>query len=88
LQNTLKVYTGNMKTVSLKLREPVFKEAETILLQLKISRNAYINEALEHYNKVQSRLLLAKQLEEECRLIREADYEVLQEMDALDDVID
>ncbi|TAK38337.1 MAG: hypothetical protein EPO28_11345 [Saprospiraceae bacterium] len=76
-----------MKTLSLKLQEPVFAEVEKIVAQLKKSRNAYINEAIEHYNRLQKRQMLAKQLEEECHIVADADFEILKEMEMLDDEI-
>jgi len=77
-----------MKTMSLKLQEPIFLELETIAAQLQKNRNAYINEAVEYYNKMQRRRLLAKQLEEECLAVKDADYEVFKEMEAMEDPID
>ncbi|MBI5916819.1 MAG: hypothetical protein HY842_15700 [Bacteroidetes bacterium] len=76
-----------MKILSLKLQEPVFAEAEKIVARLKKSRNAYINEAVEFYNRYQKRQLLAKQLEEESRLVADNSMEVLKEFEALEDEI-
>ncbi len=76
-----------MKTLSLKLQEPVFAEAEKMVAQLKKSRNAYINEAVAFYNRYQKRQMLAKLLAEESKLVAEADYEILKEMEALEDEI-
>ncbi len=76
-----------MKTLSLKLQEPVFEEAEKMVAQLKKSRNAYINEAVAFYNRYQKRQMLAKLLAEESKLVAEADYEILKEMEALEDEI-
>ena len=70
-----------MKTLSLKLQEPIFQELENLLAQMQKSRNAYINEAIEHYNKLQLRNLLANQLAIECGLVKAADYEVFQELE-------
>lgn len=74
--------------MSLKLQEPIFLELETLAAQLQKNRNAYINEAVEYYNKIQRRRLLAKQLEKECLAVKEADYEVFKEMEAMEDPID
>ena len=51
-----------MKTLSLKLNESVFEETEGILKEKVISRNRYINEALEFYNRCHKRKKLAKAL--------------------------
>lgn len=77
-----------MKTLSLKLQEPIFRELEKLLAQMQKSRNAYINEAIEHYNKLQLRYLLANQLVTECLLVKAADYEVFQEFEAMEDSVD
>lgn len=74
-----------MKTLSLKLQDQIFEETEFILEQIKRSRNAYINEAVDFYNKYQRRQLLAKLLEEESKLVAEHSMEVLREMEQMDD---
>ncbi|GAB4498976.1 MAG: hypothetical protein OHK0019_35290 [Saprospiraceae bacterium] len=76
-----------MTNLSLKLQDSIFKETEAILERLKKSRNAYINEALEHYNALQKRRLLALELEVEAKLAAESSREVLQEMEHLEDEI-
>ena len=76
-----------MTNLSLKLQDNIFKETEAILERLKKSRNSYINEALEHYNALQKRRLLALELEEEAKLAAESSREVLQEMEQLEDEI-
>jgi hypothetical protein len=40
-----------MKTVSLKIDDSIFGETEKILSCIKKSRNRYINEAIEFYNR-------------------------------------
>ncbi len=44
-----------MKNIALKIDDSIFGETEKILTRIKISRNRYINEAIEFYNKVQKR---------------------------------
>jgi len=57
-----------MKAVSLKLEQVIFDETERIVAQRTISRNKYINEALEFYNKIQKRVLIEKKLKVESDL--------------------
>jgi len=57
-----------MKAVSLKLEQVIFDETERIVAQRTISRNKYINEALEFYNKIQKRELIEKKLKVESDL--------------------
>ena len=74
-----------MKTLSLKLRDEIFQETEKILNKIKMSRNGYINEAPEFYNKYQNRKLIEEQLKIESELVREESMEVLKEFEALED---
>ena len=73
-----------MKTVSLKIDDSVFTETEHILSTLKKSRNRYINEALDYYNKIQERERIEKQLKLESEMVAENSMEVLGEFDDLD----
>ena len=57
-----------MKAISLKLEQSIFEDTERILSQKPISRNKYINEALEFYNKIQKRELIEKKLKVESDL--------------------
>ena len=66
-----------MKTLSLKLDDAVFAETEMVIGHAKISRNRYINEALDFYNKLQKRNLLAVQLETESKLVRAESLNIL-----------
>lgn len=74
-----------MKNISLKLQDQIFKEAEHLLGSLKMSRNKYINEAIDFYNKHQKRKLLEEQLERESLLVSDDSMEVLKEFEALED---
>ena len=74
-----------MKTLSLKLDDSIFEETEEMTEYLKKSRNRYINDALDHFNKLQRRKMLAEQLERESRLVAENSKEVLKEMEGLED---
>jgi predicted transcriptional regulator len=73
-----------MKTVSLKIDDSIFGETEKILSRLRKSRNRYINEALEYYNKVQSRTLLEDRLKMESELVKEESMSVLKDFEEID----
>lgn len=73
-----------MKTLSLKLDETVFSDTEQVLQHVKKSRNRYINEALDYYNRIQKRKLLATKLEKESKLIKDESFIVLHEFETLD----
>lgn len=74
-----------MKTLSLKLDDKIFDEAEEITSKLKLARNRYINEAVGIYNLFNKRRLLKKQLLKESRLASKDAMEVLQEFEKLID---
>ena len=73
-----------MKTLSLKLDDSVFAETETVVAQIKKSRNRYINEAVDYYNKLHRRRLLEFRLEKESKLVSEESLRVLREFERLD----
>lgn len=74
-----------MKTLSLKLKEDIFDEAERIIDAIRISRNAYINQALALYNKLNRRNLLRRKLRAESRAVKENSLEVLQEFERFEE---
>ena len=76
-----------MKSISLKLQEQIFEETENLLDSLKVSRNKYINEAIEFYNRYQKRKLIEEQLKKESAIVSEDSMEVLKEFEALEDEI-
>jgi len=74
-----------MKTLSLKLDDNIFDETENLLLKVKKSRNRYINEAVDYYNRINKRNLIARKLAKESRLVKEESLSVLAEFEALQD---
>lgn len=73
-----------MKTVSLKIDDSIFEETEKILSRVKISRNRYINEALDYYNKVQRRQLIEKRLRNDSDLVKTESIRVLKDFEKMD----
>jgi hypothetical protein len=73
-----------MKTLSLKLDESVFSETESVVNQIHKPRNRYINEAIDFYNKVQKRKILASKLEKESKLVKNESLKVLNEFEMID----
>ena len=74
-----------MKTLSLKLDDNIFDETEQVLTKVKKSRNRYINEAIEYYNRINKRNLVARKLVKESKLVREESLLVLSEFESLHD---
>ena len=75
------------KPVLLKLNDEIFKETEDIISQNHISRNAYINQALSVFNKLNRRRALKKRLQYESGLVRHNSLELLEEFERLEDEI-
>lgn len=73
-----------MKTVSLKIDDSIFSETEKILARVSIPRNRYINEAIEHYNKVQKRQILEQRLKIESDLVKNDSMDVLKDFESID----
>ena len=74
-----------MKTLSLKLDDNIYDETENILTKIKKSRNRYINEAVDYYNRINRRNLIARKLAKESRLVRKESLAVLSEFESLQD---
>ena len=74
-----------MKTLSLKLDDKIFDEAEELTAKLKLARNRYINEAVSIYNLYNRRKLLKKQLMNESNLSRIDSMDILHEFEKLID---
>ena len=74
-----------MKILSLKLKEEVFNEVENVVKKIHVSRNAYINEALSFYNRLNKRKLLRKKLAGESQAVQATSLAVLREMEKLED---
>lgn len=73
-----------MKTVSLKIDDSIFGETEKILNRIKIPRNRYINEALEHYNKLQRRQILEKKLKSDSEIVKKDSITALKDFERID----
>ena len=74
-----------MKTLSLKLDDNIFDETENLLIKVKKSRNRYINEAVDYYNRINKRNLIARKLAKESRIVKKESLMVLSEFEALQD---
>lgn len=73
-----------MKTLSLKLDDNIFEETEELLGKINKTRNRYINEALEYYNKIQKKRILDKILIAESKMVSKESMNVLSEFEKMD----
>jgi predicted transcriptional regulator len=74
-----------MKTLSLKLDDMVFQETEKLLEKIKKPRNRYINEAINYYNQIQKKKIIAATLIAESKLVSEESMKVLAEFENIDE---
>ncbi len=74
-----------MKTLSLKLDDTIYEDAEEMTSQLKLARNRYINEAVSIYNLFNKRRFLKKKLKKESGLTSVDSLEILREFEKLVD---
>ena len=74
-----------MKTISCKLDDNVFDQAEKLTTVLKLSRNRYINEAIHLYNQCIRRKFLKEKLSKESILTNYDSMDVLHEFEKLID---
>ena len=69
------------KPLSLKLDESIFHETEKLLKIVNIPRNSYINKAVDHYNHLIKRKILAKKLKIESLAVKSNSTEVLKDFE-------
>ena len=70
-----------MKSLSLKLEDDIFEEAEQITGQLNLPRNRYINEAVKVYNLFNKRRLIQKRLQKESLKTLKESMAILREFE-------
>ena len=73
-----------MKSIFFNLDEEIFSETERILSVLKISRNKYINDALDFYNQYQRKKMMESRVTMESELVRKESLSVLKEFEDLE----
>ena len=72
-----------MKTLSLKLEDHIFDEAEGVIAKFGKTRNRYINEAVDYYNRYNNRKILASKLAQESNIVQEESMSVLAEFERI-----
>ncbi len=69
------------KGISLKIDNQIFNKTEELIAELKISRNKYINDALESYNRLKEKERVNNLLAKASILVRENSLEVLRDFE-------
>jgi len=75
-----------MHAMSLKLEDEILKEAERFVKRRKISRNAYINEAIKTYNALNRRRELREKLAIESSIVASHSLAELKELEQITDL--
>ncbi len=73
------------KLISLKVDEKLLEELQMLAKQVGTSRNKYINEAINTYNKIQRKEQIRIALQKASMLVREENMRILEEFEALED---
>ncbi len=73
-----------MKVISLNIDEIIFIETEKIVSMMKKTRNRYINEAIDFFNKHQRRLILERKLQKESGIVKEDSMNILRDFEEID----
>jgi hypothetical protein len=73
-----------MKVISLNLDDIIFSETEKIVAVMKKTRNRYINEAVDYYNKHQQRLMIERKLQKESEIVKEDSLNILRDFEEID----
>lgn len=74
------------KALSLKLEDRIFQETEGVLRKIHVPRNAYINQALDFYNRCQKRLQLKRSLKKDVRILKKDTRDFLKSFELLEDL--
>ncbi len=74
-----------MKTISLRVDDQLLKETEQMVRHIQLTRNRYINDAVQYYNNINRKKLLQQQLRKESLMLRKESLSVLHEFEKLDD---
>ena len=74
------------KALSLKLDDSIFEEAENLLKKIRIPRNAFINQAVAFYTKLQKKVLMQKRLKKEAELLKQETAAFMKDFELLEDL--
>lgn len=77
-----------MKTISLRIEDSILSDTDKMIHTYKKTRNKYIVDALDYYNKIQKRKLIESQYKIESSLVADSSLEVLHELEELQDDLD
>ena len=64
----------------------IFQETEKVVHRMHVPRNAYINEAVDFYNRRQKRQVIRKQLGRDVRNLKKQTRETIKSFELLEDL--
>lgn len=73
-----------MKTIRVKILDDVYQETEKMLEKVDKSRNDYMSDAIDFYNKYQRQLWLEKEFTSDTALAGEDSVEMARDLENLD----
>ncbi len=68
------------------MEDRIFKETENLLQKIKLPRNAYINQAVDFYNRCQKKLLISKKIKKDVQFLKADTQEFLKNFELLEDL--
>ena len=64
----------------------IFQETESVILKIRMPRNAYINRAVDFYNRCQKRLLTKKKIQRDVRMLKAETMDIIKSSELLEDL--
>ena len=77
-----------LKALSLKMDPEIFAEAEKMVKNLHIPRNAFINKAVAHYIRFLKRQVLKRDFKRAALLAKQNPDPLIKELDQIDDLFE
>ncbi len=73
------------RAVLLKLNDETFQVVEKVVHAIGLARNAYLNRAVDFYNRLQLRRMTGRRLKKEAALLKNDTREILDSYELLED---
>ncbi len=68
------------------MEDRIFEETGHVLKKIHLPRNAYINQAVDFYNRCQKRLLTKKKLQKDVQVLKDDTRKFIKSFELLEDV--
>jgi hypothetical protein len=74
------------KALSLKLEDRIFQETESVIRKIRMPRNAYINRAVDFYNRCQKRRLIKRKIQKDVQMLKAETGDFIKSFELLEDL--